>query len=201
MHGRFIQHLSSTAEPLRALMSQGTVCLVLGRASKKIVCKSEKALICKAPILAVYDPNRETRVTAGASSVGLDAVLEQRQQERNWRPGVYASRTLSETEKRYAQLEEETLAATWACERFSQYLLGKQLMLITDYKPFVPLLGNKNLEELSPRIQTMRMRLMRYKYSIEHVSGKELGTADTLSRSPVDATTAKGDTLQQESEH
>ena len=59
-------------------MSQGTVCLVLGRASKKIVCKSEKALMCKAPILAVYDPNRETRVTAGASSVGLDAVLEQR---------------------------------------------------------------------------------------------------------------------------
>ena len=74
-------------------------------------------------------------------------------------------------------------------------------MLITDYKPFVPLQGNKNLEELSPRIQTMRMRLMRYKYSIEHVSGKELGTADTLSRSPVDATTAKDDTLQQESEH
>ena len=74
-------------------------------------------------------------------------------------------------------------------------------MLITDHKPLVSLLGNKNLEELSPRIQRIRMRLMQYQYDMEHVPCKELGTTDTLSRSPVDATTAKDDSLQQEIEN
>ena len=41
-----------------------------------------------------------------------------------------------------------------------------------------------NLDELSPRIQRFRMRLMRYAYIISHVPGKNLVAADALSRSP-----------------
>ena len=32
---------------------------------------------------------------------------------------------MTETEKRYAQIEKEALAATWACEWFSNYVLGR----------------------------------------------------------------------------
>ena len=54
-----------------------------------------------------------------------------------------------------------------------------------DHKPLVSLLSTKkNLDELSPRIQRYRMRLMRYTYSIAHVPGKTLVTADALSRAP-----------------
>ena len=35
------------------------------------------------------------------------------------------------------------------------------------------------------RIQRFRLRLMRYSYSISHVAGKDLCTADTLSRAPL----------------
>jgi len=35
------------------------------------------------------------------------------------------------------------------------------------------------------RVQCFRLRLMRYQYSISHVAGKEICTADTLSRAPV----------------
>ena len=47
------------------------------------------------------------------------------------------------------------------------------------------MLGNKNLDELTPRVQRMRMRLMRFDYSDEYIPGKYLYTADALSRAPI----------------
>ena len=55
-------------------------------------------------------------------------------------------RALSETETHYAQIEKETLALTCALERFAEYVLGKKVVLETDHKPLVPLLGNKSLD-------------------------------------------------------
>lgn len=49
----------------------------------------------------------------------------------------------------------------------------------------VPLLGSRNLDELPPRIQRLKMRLMRFSFTISHVAGKEIATADVLSRAPV----------------
>lgn len=43
----------------------------------------------------------------------------------------------------YAQIEKEALAATWASEKFSDYVLGKHFELETDHKSLVPLLSNK----------------------------------------------------------
>ena len=83
-------------------------------------------------------------------------------------------------EKRYAQIEKEALALTWACDRMSQYVLGSKFELETDHKPLVPLLSTKSLEELPVRIQRFRLRLMRYQYTINHVPGKEINTADFL---------------------
>ena len=47
--------------------------------------------------------------------------------------------SMTEAETRYAQIEKEALATTWASERFSNYILGKQVLLETDHKPLVPL--------------------------------------------------------------
>ena len=102
-----------------------------------------------------------------------------------WRPVAFASRSMSETERRYAQIKKEALAATWACEKFSDFILGKNISLETDHKPLIPLLGNKNLDQLPPRILRFRLRLDRFSFDIQHVPGKELYTADTLSRAPV----------------
>ena len=93
---------------------------------------------------------------------------------------------MSETETRYAQIEKEALATTWACERFSTYILGMKFTIETDHKLLVPLLGSKNLDRLPPRILRFRLRLARFDYTIVHVAGKHLYTADTLSRAPAD---------------
>ena len=76
-------------------------------------------------MLALYDPQAASKVSVDASNYGLGAVLLQ-QDGTSWRPVTFASRTLTETERRYAQIEKEALAATWPvrnfCNIFSDYI-------------------------------------------------------------------------------
>ena len=102
----------------------------------------------------------------------------------NWRPVAFASCSMFTTEVHYAQIEKEALAITWICDKFSMYLLGRRFEIETDHKPLVPLLSSKSLDDLPPRILRFCLRMMRYDYSIMHVPGKSLFTADTLSRAP-----------------
>ena len=60
------------------------------------------------------------------------------------------SHSLSDTEKRYAQIEKEALAVTWACSKFSNYILGRPFLIETDHKPLVPILSTKHLDDLPP---------------------------------------------------
>ena len=91
---------------------------------------------------------------------------------------------MNETKMRQAQIEKEALATTWTCECFSDYILGKTIAIETDHKPIVPLLSTKHLDNILPRVLCFRLRLMRFNYSIIHVPGKLLYTADALSRVP-----------------
>lgn len=71
----------------------------------------------------------------------------------------------------------------WACERCSDYVIGKSISAETDNKPLVPLLTKHSLADTPPRIQRLRMRLMRFHIKeLVHVPGKQLYVADTLSR-------------------
>ena len=98
---------------------------------------------------------------------------------------AFASRSLSETETRYAQIEKEALALTWAAEKFAEYVLGKVIVLEINHKPLIPLLSQKSLDLLPPRILQFRLRLIRFQYTIHHVPGKTLYTADMQSRAPI----------------
>ena len=79
-------------------------------------------------------------MSADASSYGLGAVLTQKLEDGERKAVAYISRALTPVEQRYAQIEKEALATTWACERLSDYLIGKTFHIETDHKPLVPLL-------------------------------------------------------------
>lgn len=180
--GKFIPNLSEKDKPLRALLSKKNM-WCWGHDQQRAF-RSLKHELSTAPVLQLYDPNSPLKISADASSYGLGAVLLQKKAEA-WLPVAYASRSLTDTEQRYAQLEKEALALTWACERFSDFILGVHFELETDHKPLVSLLGGQALDALPPRIQRFRMRLMRYSYTIFHTPGKSLTSADTLSRAPL----------------
>ena len=74
-------------------------------------------------------------------------------------------------------------------------LIGMTFRVKTDHKPLVPLFSSKLIDELPIRIQRFRMRLMRFCFDIVHVPGKELYTADTLSRAPLPSTKSPVDDL------
>lgn len=144
--GRFSPRLASMTHPLRQLLSKDTS-WYWGQQQQQAFedCKAELA---SPTVLAPYNTNFETRISADASSFGLGAVIRQKQPSGDWRPIAYQSRAMTPTEQRYSQIEKEGLAVTWACERFSHYLLGATFSIQTDHKPLVPLLCTKSLHTL-----------------------------------------------------
>ena len=142
--------------------------------------KEIKTELARPTTLGLYNLDPPTKICADASAYGLGAVLLQQQHDDEWKPVAFASWSVTETERRYSQIEKEALALVWACEKFADYVIGKAILLETDHK-----LGKTNLDYLPPRVLRFRIRLMRFDYSISHVPGKLLYTADTLSRAPV----------------
>ena len=69
---------------------------------------------------------------------------------------------MTSTESKHAQLEKGVLAVTWACERSSNYSVGKSITIETDHKPLVPLLMKHTIDKLPPWVQLYKMRLMRF---------------------------------------
>ena len=180
--GKFSKDLADYTQPLRVLLSKKNA-WTWGEAQDQAFSRVKMEL-SRPTVLALYDPQAETKVSADALSFGLGVVLLQKS-EAQWKPVAFASRSMSDTERRYAQVEKEALACTWACEKFSSYILGMKFLIETDHKPLIPLLGVKQLDSLPPRVLRFRLRLARFNYSIAHVPGKQLYTADTLSRAPL----------------
>ena len=102
-----------------------------------------KKQLASAPVLAHYDVTQKIKLAADASAYGLGAVISHAYEDGSERPIAYASRTLSDAEKNYAQIDKEALALVFAVQKFHTYLYGRKFVLITDHKPLVTLLGPK----------------------------------------------------------
>ena len=192
---KFAPHLSHTTKPLRELLRKGNH-WVWGE-PQQTAFQEVKEILTTSPVLSLFDPERETVVSADSSSFGLGAVLLQKQPNEELKPISYVSRSLTPTEQRYAQIEKEALVFTWACERFEDFLVGMDFHIHTDHKPLVLLFSCKNLDELPIRVQRFRLHMMRYQFTISHVPGTSLKVADALSRAPCSGS-SQSDSLPQE---
>ena len=119
-----------------------------------------KDMLVSPEVLTHYDPNRPTVIAADAFLVGIGAVLLQIKNGSICRSVCCSSRSHTETEKRYA-VENEALAATWACEKLTEYVMRLHFMLVTNHKPPLTLLKRTELTKMPPRIQRFRLRRMR----------------------------------------
>ena len=137
-----------------------------------------KGMITSTPVLAFYDPNKPLTVENDACEYGLGSAILQ-----DGKPVAYASRSLSEAEKRYAQIEKEMLAVTFGLEKFHHYTYGRDVEVVTDHKPLVAIHA-KPLSRAPKRLQNLLLRAQKYNYKLSFKPGKDIPLADALSRAP-----------------
>jgi len=136
----FIPNLSAKSEPLRNLLkmiriSSGSLPTV------QILRTSSSRFPEKKVSLTYFDPQKETVVQVDAS---LRCALVQ-----EGKVVAFASRALTGTEKRYANIQREMLAVVVACEKFYSYLFGKKFTVASDHKP-LEMIHLKNLTAAPP---------------------------------------------------
>ena len=95
---------------------------------------------------------------------------------------AYASRTLTETEKRYTQIEKEMLAVSFGLEKFHHYTYWRHVSVDTDHKPLVAIV-TKPLSKAPKRLQAILLRTQEYNYMLTYNCGKSIPVADAQSRS------------------
>ena len=114
---RFVPKMPEITAPLRDLLKEQT-CFQWD-AVHELSLAAIKKVISEAPVLKFFDPNDGVEIRCDASDGGLHACLMQ-----NGQPVAYASRSMTETETQYAQIEKEMLAIVFAVERFEQCVYG-----------------------------------------------------------------------------
>ena len=94
------------------------------------------------------------------------------------------SRFLSSAEQRYALVEGEALAVAWSLEQTKYFTQGcTKLIVVTDHKPLVKILGDRTLDEISnTRIFRLKQRTLPWSFNIAHLPGKTNTAADATSR-------------------
>ena len=131
--------------------------------------------LCSEPsVLAYYDVNKPVETAKIVSKDGLGAVITQ-----DNKVIAYTSSSLTETEKRYAQIEKEMLAIMHSTSKFHCYIFGKPTTVFTDHKPLEQLY-NKPLLSAPMRIQKWMLKLQWYDLTVKHRKGTEMHVSDAL---------------------
>ena len=98
-------------------------------------------------------------------------------------PMAYASKKLTNTERKYSTMEKECLAIVWGVKKFRLFLMGKPFVLQTDHQPLAYLNKAKFQND---RILRWALTLQAYDYRVEDIPGKDNVVVDYLSRMNVD---------------
>ena len=180
---KFSPNIAHISKPFRELMSSKVVWT--WNTAHVNAFKAMQDEISSPWVLALYSIEAKTKVSADASAYALGAVSLQ-QQDKHWWPVAFASWALSEMETKCDQIEKESLALTWAMEKFAEFVIDKRpfLRLTTRQASGTP----SGKKEVVPEACYHHMCWdsdSRFQYIIHHVPRKTaLYTADMLSWAP-----------------
>ena len=126
---KFIPNYSQVAAPLRILLEKSTEWHWTHEQEASF--QELKRLITNTPVLNFFNSDKPTTLSVDASSKGMGAVLLQEEG-----PIAYASKSLTASQRNYAQIEKEMLAIVLGCTKFHAYIYGLPNVCVeTDHKP------------------------------------------------------------------
>lgn len=166
-NGKILANLSTLLHPLHQLIQAETQWRWSPHCEDAIQGCKQRLLNSKC--LAHYDPEKPLRLACDASSYGVGAVISHVLPSSEEQPIAFASRTLSSSEKNYAQIEKEALSIIFSVKKFHKYLYCRKFVLLTDHKPFLTILGPKcAVPTLSAlHMQRRALILLAYDYDIQ----------------------------------
>lgn len=176
---RFVPSFSAIAMPLRNSIKPGSKFEFDENCKRAFIALRDKLM--SAPILALYNPSRETELHCDASSEGFGGILLQKQADGKLHPIAYFSKRTTSAESRYHSFELETLAIIYSLRKFRIYLEGIPFRIVTDCNSLAMTLNRKSI---NAKIARWALELENYHYTIQHRSGRLMSHVDALSRIP-----------------
>ena len=176
----FIEDFGGFAAPLTALTKKGTKFVWTDACERGF--QGLKNAFMQGPILAIYDPERETRMEPDASGWATGGALTQWDPEvKRWRPVAYMSTKHSPAECNYDIHDKELLAiikcvATWSAELKG---LTKPFTILTDHQNLKPFMTKKRLTERQVRWSSI---LSEFNFRLDYRPGAKARVPDALSR-------------------
>ncbi|GFS53089.1 retrovirus-related Pol polyprotein from transposon opus [Nephila pilipes] len=171
---KFINNVSKVTTPLREIIHEN-VEFNWGK-EQELSFVNIKELLAKAPILKVFSASDEIIIQCVSSKDGLGSCLNQKGQ-----PVSFVSRSLTNSEKNYAQIEKELLAIIFSFEKYHSFVYGRKVTIQSDHKLLMAIV-KKPMHKISSRMQRMILKLLKYDFEINYVPGNQMFLADTLSR-------------------
>ena len=133
------------------------------------------------PILATFDPGRETRLESDASGWSVGGALMQKHENGSWRPCAFYSEKHSPAECNYDIHDKEMLAVIKCLRRWKPELLtlSKQFTILTDHKNLEPFMTKRMLTERQVRWSQV---LSEFNFHLDYRPGTRAPIPDALSR-------------------
>ncbi len=135
-----------------------------------------------AAALKPFDPEKKTSLVTDASPDGIAASVFQTTDTGCWVPIDHASRSLTDCEKNYSQIERESLAQAWGMNIHRYYLLGINFDSYTDHQPLIQIYGGNR--KGNARVERHRLKVQGFQYNMKHLPGRE-NPCDYGSRHPI----------------
>lgn len=154
--GKISLNLSSISQPLRELKKK-TRSWMWGPSQEQALNQLKEELT-KPTILALYDPQLDTKVSAGASSYGLSAVIICRNKNLENKSGNWFH-----MHRDHCQIWRESMHKLkkrhWLLpDHVRSFVIMCLFEIEIGHKPLVPMLNSKHLDSLPPRILRFHLK-------------------------------------------
>ena len=179
---RFIPRMSQTTRHIRDCMKQAGKTFTLTDKAKKEV-DTLKEIMTSDICMAHPNINKQFYIHVDASKQGVGAILTQVDEDGNHRVIEYASKALTNAQRKYSNSVREGYGILWALNHFKYYVQGRDPIVFCDCKCLSDLFrpnATKIPEHVS--LRDWVARILQYSPKILHKPGRLMAIPDALSR-------------------